>query len=579
MSDDGTPRHVQTNRRGFLRSVGTTAVAGGLASMLGERAIAEPVAPDDGGADSLFSVDPVADPDDTFPQSVMSGGPTAAGALVWTRVAPPAYQDGQALGVQVATDEALDDIVFEGSVPAGEIGPEHDYTVTVDLDGELDSDRFYHYRFVYGDTATRTGRLRTLPTPDESVESVSFAVITCQDYQNGYYGAYHHLANEDVDFLVHLGDFIYESADGAYVSPTEGVKPGRDLELPSGESLAESVGDFRHLYNTYKADPLLQEGLEQHTIIAGWDDHEIGNNRYWDYATESPVLPDKEGGDDPETALEITANGIQAWVEHMPMRVEYDPAAEQLHEQFQLWRQFRFGDLVDLAFTDERLYRDGPPCEDATVTCTDEEAEDRTVLGDEQQAWFESWVAGSDATWTTWANEVLNMPLTKGDGFNQVEFVHDSWDGFQYERWELLQHVKETDPQNFVTLTGDLHCAMAGYMMEGYGEIDWQWDYDRVGVELMTPSVTSVNAADVIDFPDDWDRDALTSIAMDQNEHIQYLDWHHHGYAVVEFTTEECNYTVYSVDKEENSTDATKEKLAEYRTPNGEIELEELYLE
>ncbi|QCC60527.1 alkaline phosphatase D family protein [Natrinema thermotolerans] len=566
----------RTNRRGFLESIGTTSVAGGLAAVLAQRDIVQPVAAASATDPSVFAVDETADPDATFPQSVASGGPTSSGAILWTRIAPSAVVSEEPIGVQVATDDSFEEPVYEGTVPADRLSSTHDYTVKVDLDGVLESDRRYYYRFVYDGVATRTGRCRTLPAAGASPDSLSFAVLTCQDYQNGYYGAYRHLAAEDVDFVVHLGDFIYESADGAYTSPTTDIKDGRDIDLPSGAGLAESLADFRTLYRTYKGNEFLQEGLEQHTVVHGWDDHEIGNNRYWDEEANAPVLPDTDGGEQPERAMEITADGIQAWVEYVPARVEFDPNESALQDQLRLWRDLQFGDLVDLTVTDERLYRDGPPCGDARITCTDEEAQGRTMLGHEQKQYFTEWVSESDAVWSVWANEVLTMPLTIGDNWSQIELLHDSWDGFQHERWELMQHVADVDPRNFVVLTGDLHASLAGHVKAGYGEIEPFETYDRIGVELMTPAVTSVNAADVVDFPSDWDDDALAELTKDQNDHLEYVDWHQHGYAVVEFTRDHCTYTVYGVDKDADPRDAEQSTLARYRTPDGDPSLTEL---
>jgi len=556
---------TRTNRRGFLKSIGTTSMAGGLAALLGERQLSGAVTATT--TNDILDVDATADPAATFPQSVASGGPTPTGVILWTRIDPDAYVADESLGVQVATDAEFSEVVFQGQVDAGDVGPEHDYTVNVDVDGELSPDRFYYYRFLYDGTASRTGRCRTLPAPDASPDSLSFAVLTCQDYQNGYYDAYRHVAEEDVDFAVHLGDFIYESADGAYTG--DGVVEGREIELPSGASLAESLADFRHLYRTYRSDGKLQRAQERHTFIYGWDDHEIGNDRYWDYVTDAPVLPTKDGGEDSEFALEITANGIQAWVEHVPARVEYDPAAEDLHEQLQLWRQYEFGDLVDLAVTDERMFRDGPPCDDgSTVTCGNEDDPDRTMLGAEQKQWFKDWAAGSEARWTTWANEVLTMALTAGTGDSQVEFLHDSWDGFQAERYELMDFLAdEAEPRNFVTLTGDMHAALAGKMKETYGEVGYELYNGTVGIEFMTPAVTSANAGSYIDFPDDWDTGSLESVAISENPHLEYIDWFSRGYSIIEYTRDAAEFTVYGVDAKTDG-EVPKEELVTYRTPD-----------
>ncbi|ELZ09368.1 Alkaline phosphatase [Halovivax asiaticus JCM 14624] len=569
-------QHAATsNRRGFLERVSATGIAGGIAVILGERSIAQRVTAQPAANLDPFEFDPATDPDGTFPQSVASGGPTSTGVILWTRIDPAAYEQSQPLAFEVAADEAFENVVSDGIVAADSISPEHDYTVNLDLDGELESNERYYYRFLYDGVASRTGRCRTLPGTGANLESLSLAVLTCQDYQNGYYGAYAHLAEEDVDFLVHMGDFIYESADGQYTSPTTDVYDGRDIELPSGKPLAETLEDFRHLYTVYRGDPLLQRGLEQHTLIAGWDDHEIGNNWWWDEQQDAPRLPEKDRGDDPTFTIDVAANGIQAWIEYMPSRVEYDPDATELHEQLQLWRSIEFGDLATLVRTDERLYRDGPPCGERRVTCDNEDAPDRTMLGEEQREWFLETVTTDDARWTVWANEVLTMPITAGKGYWQTEFIHDSWDGFQAERETLMTTIADADVRNFVTLSGDLHCSIAGYQRTTYNE--WWWvDSDPVGVELMTPSITSVNAADVVDFPGDLDDDAVADLVRSNNPHMEFVDWHSHGYAVVEFTQDDCTYTVYEVDKTVNSDAATKQRNAAYRIPDGKIDLEEL---
>jgi alkaline phosphatase D len=157
----------------------------------------------------LFEVDASADPDGTFPQSVASGGPTPEGVILWTRLASDAFDPDEPLGVQVARDEAMTDLVYEGVATSAERIRAHDYTVKVDLDGYLDPDSTYHYRFVHRGVASRTGRCRTLPRADASLDSVRFAVLTCQNYLNGYFPALHHVAAEEVDFLVHVGDFMW----------------------------------------------------------------------------------------------------------------------------------------------------------------------------------------------------------------------------------------------------------------------------------------------------------------------------------------------------------------------------------
>jgi alkaline phosphatase D len=189
-----------------------------------------------GGADAAdCAVDPDRTPRETFPQSVASGGPTPEGVVLWTRLSPEACREDRPLAVEVATDRRFDDVVVRGVVPPGRIGPAYDHTVRVDLDGALAPDGRYAYRFVHDGAASPTGRCRTLPAPGVTPEAVRLAVVACQDYENGYYGAYDHVARADVDFLLHLGDLVYESAARLYTGLGSRRYPDRGVTLPSGE--------------------------------------------------------------------------------------------------------------------------------------------------------------------------------------------------------------------------------------------------------------------------------------------------------------------------------------------------------
>lgn len=562
--NDNDERRI--GRRTFLQGTSTVAGAGGLASVLAGRGLALPVdtvTPEDV---SVFTAD-TERTETVFPQSVASGGPTPEGVLLWTRIAPEAYQGGP-VAVEVGHDDSFNEPIHRGVVEPTAITADHDHTVTINLDGQLSPDSEYTYRFIYDGTASQVGRCRTLPEPHASIDSVRFAVLTCQDYQNGYYGAYSHVAEEDVDFLVHLGDFIYESADRQYGPPLGREYPNRDLELPSGHDLAHTLSDYRYLYNTYRSDPHLQRALERHTLLAGWDDHEVADNRYWDYETDSPRLPSHPEGDDPDATTRITAAGIQAWVEQMPARVEYEPAeegvADDLHERFRLQRQFTFGDLTTVVLTDERLFRDPPP------GLGDGDDPGRTMLGDEQRRWFMDAIDTSETTWTVWANEVLTMPLEMGTGEIGSYLNRDAWDGYRHEYRTIMDQLAGS-VSNFITLTGDLHTAMAGYQRTGYELFE---DDERVGVEFMTPAVTSVNLSEIVSGSDDLGWFDITERAVTTlNPHIEFFDSTIWGYSVVEFTDDACTYTVYSVDKSVNES-ATKRRLETLRVPEGNVEIE-----
>jgi len=533
----------------------------------------------------VFDHDPDADPLATFPQSVASGGPTPTGVILWTRIAPDAFESGESLGVQVATDAEFDSVVYDGVVVSDERIAAHDYTVKVDLDGQLDAHSEYHYRFVYDGVASRTGRCQTLPRPDASPEEVSFAVLTCQDYLNGYYPAFHYVAEEDVDFVVHLGDFIYESDAGAFKGLGSYDYPGREKSLPSGYDHVHDLRDYRYLYRTYRADRFMQEALESHTLIAGWDDHEIVDDVYWDRETDAPA-GEHPRGDDPEFMTGLVADAMHAWWEYLPARVEYDPSGESLQERFRLWREIEFGDLVDLVMTDERLFRDPPREAIPTVDNVGPHREPpgRSMLGEEQREWLLDTVTTSDATWTVWADEVLTMPFRIGSGPLSIYPVQGGWDGYTRERQRIAETIAAADVDNFVTVTGDMHCYIAGYQQTSYpGRVtggEGVAEGERFGVEFMTPATTSINVAEALHLTRGWrgkvTEPLLSKLVTGMNPHIEFFDSHNWGYSTLTFDREECRYVAYSVDKTENAPDADREVMAAYRVPEGVVNLDEV---
>lgn len=530
----------------------------------------------------VFDFDPDGDPDATFPQSVASGGPTPGGVILWTRIAPAAFVDDEPLGVQVATDDGFENIVYDGVVTDSKRIRAHDYTVKVDLDERLDPDRRYLYRFVYDGVASRTGRCRTLPRPDDSPESIRFAVLACQNYLNGYFPAYHHVAQEDVDFIVHLGDFIYESSEGHFKGFGSYDYPDREKSLPSGHDRVWNLEDYRYLYRTYRSDEFLQRALESHTLIAGWDDHEIVNDVYWNDETDAPA-GDHPRGDDPEFMTELVADAMHAWWEFMPARVEYDPNGDSLQERFRLWRDIRFGDLVSLVLTDERLFRDPPREAIPTVDNVGPHREPpgRTMLGDAQREWLVDTIANSETTWTVWADEVLTIPFRLGSGPLSVYPVQGGWDGYTRERQRITEDIAAADVDNYVTLTGDMHCYIVGYQQNSYpGRVsggEGVAQGERIGVEFMTPAVTSLNIAEALHLTRGrrgrLTEPLLTRLVAAMNPHIEFFDSHHWGYSVVEFTREHCTYVGCAVDKTVNSSDAERSVVVAYRVPEGAVNL------
>ena len=548
---------------------------------------------DPGAGDRDRLTGPAADADGTFPQSVASGGPTHDGVILWTRVAPERHDPDTPLLVTVAREDDTDfaDPVLTGRLPSDLLEPVYDHTVRLDLAGHLDPDTAYRYRFAYDGARSRVGHCRTLPDPTASPDSLSLAVVSCQDYVHGYFGAFTHVAAEDVDFLVHLGDFIYEATDDRFAGRGSPSPPDRQFDLPSGEPVAHSLADFRTCHRTYRSDRALQRALEAHTLIAGWDDHGVANNRYWDHEHGVPVLPDHPRGDDGDFATQLTADGIRAWYEYTPARVEYHPETEHLHEQFRLYRQVRFGDLAAFALTDERFYRDGPPegaISPLSITIGLHRATDpdRSMLGDAQFDWFADWLRGrgSTAQWTVWLNAVLSAPLRVGVGPLTAYPKQDAWDGFAHERDELVR-IADESAENFVTLTGDMHTFLA--LRQGLrhpGPVGSLLDRlrgteaDPVGVELMTPAVSSVNLAEAVGVEEGLaariTRPLFSGLLRAMNPHWRFVDSHHWGYTTVTFDRDGCRWEAYAVDKTTPTPD--RQHLQSFRVPAGTTRLEEV---
>lgn len=248
-------------------------------------------------AESLFDTRGERRASKVFPQSVASGDPRPNGIVLWTRLAPEAVPGSQRRRAKVAYEISRDER-FRHPVLRGlaETDPGRDYTLKVQVErDELNPFQTYYYRFIFSGTASRTGRFKTLPAPEASLERLRFGYTSCQDYTNGYYNALRYLSEEDIDYVVHLGDYIYETVSEE--SFQGGGPPERQFTLPSGRERAETLEDYRYLYKKYKSDPNLQRLHERYAMINIWDDHEFANDCYGTYDSDTT---DETQNNDPQ---------------------------------------------------------------------------------------------------------------------------------------------------------------------------------------------------------------------------------------------------------------------------------------
>ena len=493
---------------------------------------------------ALFSVSPGVSAEaqaQTFPQSVASGDPSPHGIVLWTRV-EPAAQGGNFPGQiawQISASPDFGTVLIQGIAA---VDSARDNTVKLPVSSpSLLPFTLYYYRFLYNGTPTRTGRFKTLPLPSQSLATLRLGYVVCQDYGNGFYTALAHLAQEEVDYVVHLGDSIYETITSAAFqnNSVRTVPP-----FPSGSTtVPQGLTDYRHLYQVYGSDPNQQAVHERFAYIQLWDDHEFANDCHQDFHPDNNTSPNTATTQQP--TLRQAAN--QAWTEYGLANVVFDPSKDW-EDSVKVYRKFGFGTLADLVVTDERLYRDGPPCGDGitfgryfSIGCPALHNPARTMLGATQKAWFLNEVTTSQATWKLWANEVMLMQL-KAAGFIYVDL--DQWDGYPQERNQILKAVSHANVKNFVALTGDLHTFLAGYL-----KTDFSDPFESpMGVELMVGSLTSANLAEDIEsdlhLPSapvpakgfGVPPNLLEPLVRLNNPHIRYWDSSTHGYGLLTIT-------------------------------------------
>jgi alkaline phosphatase D len=408
---------------------------------------------------------------DPFTLGVASGDPTATSVILWTRLAPePLALDGlggmpdEPVDVrwEVATDDAFTDVVQTGVATAE---PGHAHSVHADAT-DLDPGAEYRYRFLVGDATSPTGRTRTLP--DGSPDRFGIGVVNCQWFETGTYAAYRHLLDEEVDLVLHLGDYIYE-----YPGDPEGARP----TLP--DRILETLSDYRLRYASYRADADLRAAHERFPWVLTWDDHEVANNYMGDALVEDP---------DPDVARARRAAAYRAWWEHLPVRVGPPDGGD-----LSIYQHLDVGDLARIYVLDQRQHSDVPPCRGTDTAegdfgdCAERTDDaDRTRLGADQEAWFDEATAASTATWNLVGNPVVLAGVDGGSDADGPKYYLDTWDGFPTARHRLIDRLAEVD--NPVVLTGDYH---AGMVLDVH-QRPFEEGSPLVAPEFMAPPISSV---------------------------------------------------------------------------------------
>lgn len=450
--------------------------------------------------------------DDPFTLGVASGDPLPGSVVLWTRLAPQPFEPDGGLGqerVAVSWEVAEDEFfLFTAQRGVTQAHPEYGHSVHVDVQG-LEPGTEYYYRFRVGTWYSPAGRTRTAPAAGTTPERLRLAAVSCQAYHDGYYTAHRHLAEDDVDVVVHVGDYLYEYA----VDSAGGARGYTGTVLPDVFNReTQTLADYRLRYALYKGDADLQAVHAAHPFILTWDDHEVENN----YADDV----DEKGGP-PDAFLVRRAAAYRAYWENQPLRQAQSPSGPDAL----LYRRLHWGTLAQLDVLDTRQYRSdqaygggphapGPESDDAA----------RTITGSAQERWLADGWRSSTALWNVMPQQVCFSQRKFGTAADATVSM-DAWDGYRASRKRVTAAATAAGIENWLVLTGDVHVGYA---------FDIKADFDdpasrTLGTEITTTSVTS--GRDGTERPPNWDT------YMAANPHLKWYDGRR-GYACVELGPE-----------------------------------------
>lgn len=500
----------------------------------------------------------------TFEHGVASGDPLQDRVILWTRITPQDTALRYEVFWEIAINQNFQNIVNFGKVQSTLA---QDFTVKVDVKG-LKAGTRYFYRFKFGSIISPVGQTKTLAT---QVDLVQFAVCSCSNYPAGYFHVYEEIAKQDVDVVIHLGDYIYEYGKNGYATE-DANKLGREFSVGNDQEII-SLQDYRNRYALYRKDLDLQAVHQRHPFIVIWDDHELANNT-WEAGAENHQAVTE--GD--FFARKLAA--LQAYFEWMPIR----PISETDH--LSIYRQFNFADLVQLNMLDTRIlartkqleYGDYMTAQglDAAKFQADLYSPARTLMGQTQLLWLQQQLAKSTAKWNVLGQQILMSKMLIPAEFLQVlgqitggqadatllqkvnqlltelvmiklryqqkdpslteqdilriktvvPYSLDAWDGYVVERETLYAIAKQLN-KKLVVLAGDTHNAWQSTLKDVNGH--------AIGVELATSSVSSPGMEKYLNIPLQQLQQSEYAFSTLIDE-LEYTNLNQRGYLKVSFS-------------------------------------------
>ncbi len=465
-----------------------------------------------------------------FEFGVASGDPLPDAVVIWTKL----YLTESTLP-ELVTWEMASDTLMQELVKTGE---QYTYgtsafTVKVDVQG-LEPGTKYFYRFKYKNKYSSIGRTKTA---SQTGDLLRLAVVSCADYGSGYYNAFGHIAKRnDLDAVLHLGDYIYEY--GPWKGGPKRMQRRRYRQHIPAKTCTE-LKDYRIRYGQYRLDAQLRECHRLQPFIVIWDDHEIANNASVDGA---------ESGNVNWEARKAAAK--QAYFEWMPIR---ENAAKSIV------RSFSFGNLAELWMLDGRLAGRSAQAKGPNDPALNDP--NRHMLGEQQTDWLLNGMKDSPARWKIIGNQVVFSKLNDSKVFDRRPSVRmDRWDGYPAERAHIFDFIYKNDLKNIVVVTGDVHTSWAFELTADPADPNI---YDRktgkgvVGAEFVTPSITSFNFDEAV--PKIIIREAKRRFKKKKNNpHLRYVDLNNHGYLTLTLTPDKAQSDWYFVKRKDRVDDRVR---------------------
>jgi len=476
-----------------------------------------------------------------FYHGVASGDPLEDRVIIWTRWTPPLNFVGEkSITYQVATDlnfsQIIQNDVFltDSSI---------DYTVKIDL-ANLQPSSYYYYRFIADTDTSVIGRTKTAAIGN--IENVRLAFVNCNDYRRGYFNAYKTLANRNnVDAVVHLGDYIYETGGG----------PEERKHEPNAE--VWRLNDYRTRYSQYKLDSNLARCHQVFPFIQIWDDHDI----VVDAVTDTSLRHDAEFG-----SYQTRKNtAVKAFREWNPVReVSSSDAIKN-------WRKFSFGNMLDLFMLDVRLYDRSSFAVDVNDTIYNSPF--AKMCGPEQLEWLKDGLYQSTAKWKVIANGLMFGQLQVAN----VPLVFENWDGYNFERNQILNLIDTGNIKNVIVYSGDFHCSFATnlaknpFNFQGYNPLNGN---GSLAVEFIPPSLSSDNFDEGNDFGLGSGNAGLAqSLITTSNPHIRFCDLNNHGYGLLDLRNERAQNEFWFLQNIQDPFNLNENSAGIYRVLNNEGKL------